>query len=147
MALVHWDPWHELATLQRDVNARWERAFSGAGALVPPVDAYRTDSGLSVRMELPGMQPEDVEVSVADGRLKVSGERRVDEKIEEGRWVRRERAIGRFQRTFALPRGVDAESITASFENGILQLEIPHTPDQQPRKIAVTAAASDPQQA
>ncbi len=147
MALVHWDPWHELATLQRDVNARWERAFSGAGALVPPVDAYRTDSGLSVRMELPGMQPEDVEVSVADGRLKVSGERRVDEKIEEGRWVRRERAIGRFQRTFALPRGVDADSITASFENGILRLEIPHTPDQQPRKIAVTAAASDPQQA
>ncbi|MGH8906363.1 MAG: Hsp20/alpha crystallin family protein [Egibacteraceae bacterium] len=85
----------EFAALQREAMS----------AQVPPLDAYRTDAGLSVRMELPGMAQQDVGVSVADGRLTISGERRVDDKVEKASWVRRERSVGRFERTFTLPRG------------------------------------------
>jgi HSP20 family protein len=142
MAVLRWDPWGELAALQRDVNDMWSRfgqQSRRAESLVPPIDAYQSETGLHVRMELAGVRPDDVEISVADGQLTVAGERGLDEKIEEDRWVRRERAVGRFERSFTLPRGTDADAITASFENGVLELTIPHPPERQPRKISITA--------
>ena len=150
MAVIRWDPWGDVAALQRDVNEMWNRTFGQQGrradALVPPIDAYQAEDALHVRMELPGMQPGDVEISVADGTLTVSGERRVDEKVEEERWVRRERAYGRFERSFTLPRGTDPNQITASFEHGILELRIPHPPERQPRKIQIAGSSEGQQQ-
>lgn len=146
MTLMRWDPWGDLAVLQRGL---WEQAFgrrAGTDMLVVPTDVFRTDSGVSLRMELPGMDPQDVEITIADGRLTVSGERRTEEKAEEGNWVRRERSVGRFQRTFTLPEGIDPEKVTASFEHGVLQLEIPHAPERQVRKIAVGTTLTDGQQ-
>jgi HSP20 family protein len=149
MAVIRWDPWGELAALQRDVNQMWGRAFGGQGrgaSLVPPIDAFQTDAGLCVRMELPGMGPQDVDITVAEGQLTVSGERRVDEKVEEDRWVRRERAVGQFERSFTLPRGTDPDQITANFENGVLELVIPHPPERQPRRIEISGAGKADQQ-
>lgn len=150
MALMRWDPWGELAVLQRDVNELFGRTLGQparrAASLVPPIDAYRTEAGLVIRMELAGMRPEDVEISVADGQLTVSGERRFDEKIGEDQWVRRERAVGHFERAFTLPEGTDSAQITASFENGVLELVIPHPPERQPRKIRITAGQDAGQQ-
>lgn len=144
MALIRWDPWSELATLQRDVNELFGRTFGPARRtpMAPPIDAHRTETGLRVRIELPGMGPEDVDVSVHDHQLVVSGVRETDEKIEEERWIRRERSYGRFQRAFTLPEGVDAEEITASFEHGVLQLDIPNPPERQPQKIQIGAGQS-----
>jgi HSP20 family protein len=149
MAVIRWDPWGELAALQRDVNELFGRTTGGARRTptVPPIDAYRTDAGLCVRMELPGMRPEDVDISVQEGQLVVSGEREFDQKIEEDRWVRRERSYGRFQRAFTLPEGTDADKITASFEHGMLQLDIPNPPERQPRKIQIKAGESGEQPA
>ena len=92
------------------------------------------------------MRPEDVDISVAEGQLTVSGERRFDDKVNEDQWVRRERAIGRFERGFTLPKGTEASQITASFENGVLELMIPHPPERQPRKIQISATQSAGQQ-
>jgi HSP20 family protein len=151
MAVMRWDPWGELAVLQRDVNELFGRTVGQSGrrtaSLVPPIDAYQTEAGLVIRMELPGMRPEDVDISVADGQLTVSGERRFDEKVQDDQWVRRERAIGRFERGFTLPKGTDAGQITASFENGVLELTIPHPPERQPRKIQISAGEPSGQQA
>ncbi|MGH8902673.1 MAG: Hsp20/alpha crystallin family protein [Egibacteraceae bacterium] len=105
--------------------------------MVPPVDAYRTETGLCVRMELPGMRLEDINVSVHDNQLVVSGERETEKKVEEERWVRRERSYGRFQRGFMLPKGIDASQVTATFENGVLELDIPNPPERQPQKIRI----------
>lgn len=139
MAIIRWDPWGDLATLQRDVNELFGRTFGTArrNPTAPPVDAYRTETGLRVRMELPGMRLEDIDVSVHGGQLVISGERETDEKVEEERWVRRERSYGRFQRAFTLPEGVDASQVTATFEQSVLQLDIPNPPERQPHKIPI----------
>lgn len=146
MALLRWDPWGELAALQRDVNELFGRSVGGgtgpvtrAGALVPLIDAFTTDEGLVVRMELPGMRPDDVDIAVQDGVLTVSGERFDDTEVKEDAWLRRERFLGKFERSFTLPEGTDADAITASFDNGLLELRIPHPPEQQPRRVKISA--------
>lgn len=144
MAVVRWDPWGELAALQRDVGELFQRtgpeARRSTGGLVPPIDAFRTDEGLVVRIELPGMTTEDVDVSVDDGVLTVSGERRLDAGVAEDAWVRRERPIGSFQRSFSLAEGTDAAKITASFEHGLLELHIPHPPERRPHRVQIGSA-------
>jgi HSP20 family protein len=146
VALLRWDPWGELAALQRDVNELFSRSTGGtsvvargAGAFVPPIDAHTTDEGLVVRMELPGMKPEDVDIAVQDGILTVSGERFADVDVKDDAWLRRERFFGQFERSFTLPEGTDPDAISAAFENGMLELRIPHPPEQQPRRVQIKA--------
>lgn len=144
MAVVRWDPWGELAALQRDVGELFHRtgpdSRRAAGSLVPPIDAFRTDEGLVVRVELPGMSPDDVEVSVDAGSLTISGERRVDGDVADDAWLRRERPIGTFQRSFSLPEGTDPQQIEARFELGLLELHIPHPPERRPHRVQIGSA-------
>lgn len=145
MAVVRWDPWGELAALQRDVGELFQRTGPQSGTrqstgLVPPIDAYRTDEDLVVRVELPGMAPDDVDVSVDDGMLTLAGERRMDADVPEDAWLRRERPTGAFQRSFSLPEGTDPQKITASFDNGILELHIPHPPERRPHRVDIDSA-------
>ncbi|HVL99819.1 MAG TPA: Hsp20/alpha crystallin family protein [Egibacteraceae bacterium] len=142
MAVVRWDPWAELAALQRDVGELFNRTTTQQPAaartgLVPPIDAFATDGGLVVRVELPGMTADDVDVSVDDGTLTIGGERRLDPDVPEDRWVRRERPVGAFQRSFSLPEGTDAQKITASFSDGLLELHIPHPPERRPHRVEI----------
>lgn len=140
MAIVRWDPFGDIANLQRDMNEMMGWAFGPArrtGNLLPPIDAFRTDEALVVTIELPGVRPDDVEVTVEDGVLTLRGERRADEKVTQEQWVRRERAYGSFERSFTLPDGVNPDMITASFENGLLELRIPHPPEKAPRRISI----------
>ncbi len=143
MAVMRWDPWGELALLQRDVNALLGRPATGARnhnvqGLVPPMDAYRTDEGLVVRVELPGLRPENVEVSVNDGMLTIAGERTAEAGVADDAWVRRERPVGRFERSFSLPEGTDAAAVTAAFDHGVLELRIPHPPQRRPHKVEIS---------
>lgn len=152
MAVLRWDPWGELAALQRDVSELVDRtqapaATQGHAGLVPPIDAYRTADELVVRMELPGIDPEHVDVAVEDGMLVVSGERTFDADVEDDAWVRRERAVGAFQRSFNLPEGTDPQSITASFNHGLLELRVPHPPERKPHKVKIGVGAGDSQAA
>lgn len=147
MAVMRWDPWGELAALQQDVNQLFGRSPQGNQArgmlgtrgFVPPIDAFTTDDGLVVRMELPGMKPDDVEIAVQDGVLSVKGERFADVDVKDDNWLRRERFTGAFERSFTLPEGTDADAIAASFDYGVLELRIPHPPEQQPRRITISA--------
>ena len=143
MAVVRWDPWNELALLQRDVNQLLGRPARRAESLIPPMDVVRTGEGLSVRMELPGMRPDDVDISVNDGVLTISGERKLDAGVAEDAWVRRERAVGRFERSFGLPEGTDPAGISADFDLGVLHLHIPAPPERRPHKVQIgTSSAS-----
>lgn len=140
MTMLRWDPWSEVAALQRDVSqllGQSGRADVRQTAVIPPIDAYRTDEGLVVHVELPGMRPDEVELTVEDGMLTISGERRTPEGIDDDAWVRRERPIGTFTRSFTLPEGTDPDAITASFGHGMLELSIPHPPARKPRRIRI----------
>lgn len=141
MAVLRWDPWSELAGLQRDMQELVGRTGTATreGNLVPPIDAYRTDEGMVVRIELPGMSHEDIDVSVEDNVLTVSGERHEDKDVEADAWVRRERRYGRFERSFSLPEGTNADNVTAEMTDGVLEITVPHPPERQPRRIEVGA--------
>ncbi len=145
MALLRWDPWGELASLQRDMNEAFTRSsgMGRSGSLLPAIDAFRTDDGTVVRVELPGMKQEDVDVSAHDGMLTICGERTVGDEVAEDAWIRRERAYGRFERSFSLPEGTDPNAIEATFDDGVLELTIPHPEERKPRKIEIGKGVID----
>jgi HSP20 family protein len=134
MSISRWDPWSELAAMQRDL-------VRSSSAWQPAADVFRTDEAFVVRLDVPGVREQELSVQTEDGKLVVSAERSIEPAVERENWVRRERATGQFTRTFTLPEGADPEKITAKLEWGVLELRIPHAPERQPRQIPVTAAA------
>jgi HSP20 family protein len=145
MVISRWDPWGELASLQRDVQELFGRTSSPtqrrASGLVPPMDAFRGDDGsLTIRLELPGLRPEDVEINYSRGVLTVSGQRSSEHDVSADNWIRRERSLGTFTRSISLSENIDPSSINANFEHGVLELRIPPAPEERSTRIPVTAS-------
>jgi HSP20 family protein len=142
--LTRWDPFAEITQLR----SRFDRLFDelggqGQGAWMPAIDLVRHDDGLVVRVDLPGIKPEQVKIEVEDGILTVSGEHeeRRTEKDDDGRYLRRERRLGAFSRSIALPSGVDAEAIKAETRDGVVEVTIPLPRDSAKRRIEITPTA------
>jgi HSP20 family protein len=113
-------------------------------SFAPPVDIRETKDGYELIADLPGLTADDVDVTVEDGVLTVSGQRK-EEKVDEKEGYRRvERSFGSFRRAFTLPKGVDAESISAHVEHGQLQVKVPKPVAELPRKVKVQPSASAP---
>ncbi|WP_108666614.1 Hsp20/alpha crystallin family protein [Euzebya rosea] len=140
MSIVRWDPWGELAAMQRDVS-RTLAGTAGSSSWLPPADIFRTDDAFVIRMDVPGMREPDLQIAVEDGQLTVSLERHADEKVQDDQWIRRERSVGRFERSFSLPEGVEHEQITANLDAGVLELRVPKPREKQPHRIPITATA------
>lgn len=141
MAVVRWDPWSELDQLQRDVSDLFNRRLQPARGVRPAMDAFRTDKGTVVRLDVPGFGSDDVQVSVHEGVLTLSGSRSSEAEAEEGNWIRRERSASSFERSVMLPKGVDVEAISATVDNGVLEVTVPHPAEQQPRRIDVKSSS------
>jgi HSP20 family protein len=101
------------------------------------VDVYESDDNLIVSAELPGLKPEDVDISLTDHRLTIKGEFHTEDEAERGNVHYRERRYGRFERSFALPTDVDPEAIDAEFEDGILKVTLPKAEESKPKQIPV----------
>ncbi len=145
MAVVRWDPWAELAAVQRDVQELFGRTSSPAArtaSLVPPMDVRRSEDGLVVSLDLPGMTPDQVEVNYDRGVLTISGQRMTQSEGREEGWLRRERAVGAFSRSITLSEGIDPSAIQAAFEHGVLELRIPNAPQEKAHRIPITGAAA-----
>jgi HSP20 family protein len=143
-AVVRFDPFRDITTLRDEMNRLFSRAVgegSGGSAWTPAVDIFETDNAIVLKAELPGLRTEDIDIEVDENVLTLRGERRFDDKVDEGRYYRLERAYGHFQRSLTLPQGVKADEISASFENGVLTVRVPKADAVKPRKIAVAAGA------
>ena len=151
MAIVRWsDPLRELAHLQDRIN----RVFGGAqglpgdesvmtsGAWVPPVDIYQNgDHEIVLSAELPDMTREDIDITIDEGMLAITGEKKLASDVKEDRFHRIERSYGAFSRSFSLPQSVDASRISAEYRNGVLTVRLPLREEAKPRQIKVEVAA------
>ena len=138
-----------------DVFSRFDRLFEEWARMMPfrpmsfprwleagdliRVEEYREDGTLVVRADLPGIDPDkDVELTVAGGMLHIEAERREEEKREEKGYLRREVRYGSFSRSLPLPEGVTEADITASYQDGVLEIRIPEPTHEEAKKIAIS---------
>jgi len=135
--------------LRREIDRLFDDTFTRDGFnWTPAVDIKENDSEIRLDLELPGLKPEDVELTAENGVLTVRGEKKTERKEgEENRYHVVERTYGSFFRTFQLPQGIDEEQIKAEFENGILSIHIPKAALPQPKRIQIGGAMQQKQQA
>ena len=149
MTIVRWEPFRELNTLQSEMNRLFDSVFDAprgggnGGALrrwMPAMDLVETSDHFVLRADLPGLGEDDVKIEVEDGTLTVSGERKAEHEERGEGFHRLERAFGSFSRSLTLPKGVDAEAVTASFERGVLEVRVPKPEQRKPRRIEIASA-------
>ena len=142
MAIVRWDPFREVAALQNRVNSLFRDFNEGESALttasfIPAVDIYEDEKKVVLKLEVPGIEEKDLDVSVENSTLTVKGERRFEKEEKEENFHRIERRYGSFFRAFTLPTTVDTESVAASYNAGVLKVELKKKPEAQPKQIKV----------
>jgi len=108
------------------------------GGWLPPVDIYEDKDNLTVKAELPGMKKEDVGISLHDGYLVLSGERKQEQQYSAADASRSERLLGRFQRTVSLPCQVKSEAIKATYTDGVLTVVLPKAEEAKPKQIPIS---------
>lgn len=147
MAMTKWDPFRDLMGIENELNRLFGRTFGGddgaslRGAWAPPLDLYETGEKFVMKMDLSGVSPEDVDISVEDSTLVIRGERRFYDEQKEESFHRIERRFGEFVRSLTLPSSADAEKIEASFDRGVLAIEVPRKEEAKPKKIPIKAKA------
>ena len=146
MALVRWEPVRELSSLQNEMNRLFTTFFdtptSGNGDApvrrwIPAMDLVETDEHFVLKADLPGLGEGDVSIEVEDNVLTVSGERKAEHEDKREGYMRVERSYGAFRRSLTLPEGIDPEAVTASFDNGVLEVRIPKPEERKPRRVAI----------
>ena len=144
MTIVRWEPLRELGTLQSEMNRLFNTVFDGptptGGTMrrwMPAMDLLESGDDFVLRADLPGMSEEDVTIELEDSTLTISGERKAEHGAEGQGFFRVERATGSFSRSLTLPKGVDAEAVSARFDRGVLEVRIPKPAERKPRRISI----------
>ena len=144
MTIVRWEPLRELGTLQSEMNRLFNTVFEGpapsGGTMrrwMPAMDLLESGDHFLLRADLPGLSEEDVTIELEDSTLTISGERKSEHTTENEGFYRVERATGSFSRSLTLPKGVDAENVTASFDRGVLEVRVPKPAERKPRRISI----------
>ena len=149
MNITRFEPWTLFNALQRDLDQMTGRRLPAGGAednghsvadWVPAVDVVEENDRFVLRADVPGVNPENIDVSMDNGVLAVSGHRENETREDVGGVKRIERLSGRFYRRFSLPESANAEDITARSTNGILEVVIPKQPEVKARRITVESA-------
>jgi HSP20 family protein len=143
--LEAWGPIGQLTTVRDELNRWFNSAFGELGRpsdlfgmWTPALDLYEGKDEYVVRAELPGMRKEDIEISLHDGALSISGDRKSETLSEESEAHRSERYFGRFQRTLELPKPVKSDEVKAAYKDGILTVTLPKTEEAKPKQISVS---------
>jgi HSP20 family protein len=151
--MIRWSPSTELANLHGAVDRLFEDFFGpsstrgdgGQHEVAPtyrlPLDVKEADGGYEIQASVPGFKPDEVDVTITDGLLRIQAQHSEESRKEEGGYLRREVAFGNYQRAIQLPADVKAEGVSATFENGILTVKVPRAPRPQPTKIQVMSSS------
>ncbi|HEY8561756.1 MAG TPA: Hsp20/alpha crystallin family protein [Pyrinomonadaceae bacterium] len=154
MNIIKYDPFREMRSLQDEVNRLFASSFSRGsssesdlmrGAWTPSVDIFENQNEIVLEAELPGMKPEDVNISIENNVLTIHGERKFEKKDEGDNFHRVERSYGGFTRSFTLPPTVSSENANAEFENGVLRLTLAKREEAKPRRIEIKATGGGSQ--
>ena len=141
MAITRWDPFREVVALQNRFNTLFRDLNEGeapltAASFVPAVDVYEDEKKVVLKLDVPGIEEKDLDVSVENHTLTVKGERKFAGEEKE------ENFYGSFYRAFTLPTTVDTESVAANYSAGVLKLELKKKPEAQPKQIKVNMGHS-----
>jgi HSP20 family protein len=134
---AYWDPFRIMLEMFNDQGTRDARQVEQQFA--PSFEVFERKDGYVFRADLPGVKQEDLDITLTENRLTVSGKREAEERKEGERFYAYERSFGSFTRSFTLPEGVDAEHVAAELKNGVLTLVVPKKPEVQPKKISIKA--------
>ncbi|MGA2539157.1 MAG: Hsp20/alpha crystallin family protein [Terracidiphilus sp.] len=146
MVITRWDPFREVVALQNRVNSALRDLNDGdspvaAASFVPAVDVYEDAKKVVLKLEIPGVDQKDLDIRVENHTLTVKGERKFEAEEKEQNFHRIERRYGSFFRSFTLPSTVDTESVQASYNAGVLKLELAKKPEAQPKQIKINVGS------
>jgi HSP20 family protein len=148
MSVTRWDPFQDLLSIQDEMNQLFGRVFgqqAGQRAWAPALDIAERPDAYLVAVEVPGVKPEDLDITLEGGVLTVEGERRFQDESTDRQWHRVERRYGAFRRSITLPSQVKADAIEASFQDGLLRVLVPKAEAAMPKRIEVRAGGGHKQ--
>jgi len=143
-----WSPFRRLSNLREEIDRLFESPMAELtqashqflNGWMPAVDVHEDEDNLHLKAELPGMKKDDIKISIHEGVLTLSGERKLDEKYKDAEVYRSERCLGRFQRTLTLPTMVNPEKVKATYRDGVLTVLLPKAEESKPKHIEIKAS-------
>ena len=152
MAIVRWEPFRDLLSLQDRMNRLFDESYRSTqrgtsddewalgGSWAPAVDIYEQGTNIVLKAELPGVDPKDVDIRLENNVLSLRGQRKLENEVKRESYHRVERSYGAFSRSFTLPTVVDQGSIKAEFKDGLLRLTLPKREEAKPKQIQISVA-------
>ncbi len=145
MSIQRWDPFAEMMSLREAMNRLFEESVVRPGSAMPPagsqlglaIDLRETDDSYVLEAAVPGLKPDDIDISVLGNQVTIQGETKQEQDQQGERYHLRERRVGRFQRTVSLPTTVQTDQATAEFRDGMLILTLPKAQEVRPRRIPI----------
>ncbi|MGK7906770.1 MAG: Hsp20/alpha crystallin family protein [Synechococcus sp.] len=145
MALARWEPFREMYGLQRDMNRWFDDMFTSFGplekaekAFMPSAELEETDTSYILKLEVPGIDPKDIDIEVTKDTVSISGERKSERRAEEGGITRTEFHYGHFRRVIPLLGNIDNQSVAADYQDGILSLTLPKIESEARKSVKVS---------
>lgn len=141
--ITRFEPFRDLFNLQGQVNRLFQDFGRGSdelmttGTFVPPVDIYEDEHSISLRLEVPGVQENDIDIRLENNTLTVRGQRNFEKEEKEENFHRIERRYGAFSRSFTLPNTVDSEKVEANYENGVLKIKLAKRAEAKPKQVKI----------
>jgi HSP20 family protein len=150
--ITRFDPFREINALHNAMSRALQTAGPGfgdelttTGSFVPPVDIYEDENSLSLRLEIPGMKQDELDIRLENHTLTVRGERKFEKEEKEENFHRIERRYGSFSRSFTLPNTVDTDKVNADYKDGILSIELAKRAETKPKQIKIGVGAAKPE--
>jgi HSP20 family protein len=149
MAITRWDPFRDVLALQNRLNSLFDDYTRGQGdqealtaTFVPPVDIYEDEHKVVLKLEVPGMKQDELDVRLENNTLTVRGERKFEKEEKQENFHRIERRYGSFYRAFTVPSTMDTDSVQANYDAGVLKIELNKKAEAKPKQIKVNVDSS-----